>query len=220
MKQFLCVLMLATGMSPVAFAQQKNTQETPKKTFELPGNYITTRFYFDLGHGNQLQLGLKIREDLDQIGNIDSLIHLFLLDLTPFIDSPVRRTDQQEDRLYYPDAGDRKELRIRQYTPQGSSYLLQQGVVSTLKLQQDTIHILAPVGPASANKWEILVIINEISQLPVLLNTGINDKIIFLRKNIHSTWTSNNKDRLTLDKAPDISEVLPGGATSPKQRPA
>jgi hypothetical protein len=220
--------MLVASIAGNLFAQDGNTQGPLKKTFELPPNSITRRFYIELHQGNEIQLGLMSIRDLHYVGNLDSLIRVCLQDLAPFKDSlSDELTSKKID--YTVSASGRKEIRIRQFAPRGSSYLLQDGTVSALKLEQDTIHILAPVIlPPDVSKarpreqghqFEINIVLNRIFELPSLIGTGIQGKIDTLKKSVDEyftradwTWSPGKNGRMHLKKDPDVSEEHDAGA--------
>lgn len=222
MKQFFCTLMLAASITGNLFAQEGNTQEPLQKTFELPPNAINRRFYIELHQGNEIQIGLMSIRDLHYIGNLDSLIRQCLQDLAPFKDSlSDELTSKKIDYVIGPSG--RKEIRIRQNAPRGSSFLLQDGNVSALKLEQDTIHILATVTlPAGVSgkkprerqhRFEVNIVLNRLFELSSLMGTGIQGKIDTLKKSVDEyftrtdwEWTRGKNGRMHMKKDPDISE--------------
>ena len=107
MKKVSIVLMLLTSITGSLCAQTKDESD---KTFQIPENIIINRrFYINLDKGNQLQIELTDITDLERIANIDSLLKVFIEDITPLKDSiadPL--TSKRID--YVTDAQGRKKL--------------------------------------------------------------------------------------------------------------
>jgi len=220
MKPFLCLLMLVTCIKGALYAQQMPS----KKTFGLPGNYINRRFYFELHQGNEIQLGLKSLKDLDAIGDLDSLIRVCLRDLAPFKDTLADELASKKID-YSIDASGRKEVRIQQTLPTGSSFLLQTDGMAALKLEQDTLHILAPVNGSAASsgsgephRFEVTILVNGIAELPRIMGADIKGKVEMLRRSMDGQetktawhWDAGPNRRLHLKQDPDISEGYEDG---------
>jgi hypothetical protein len=123
---------------------QKTTQPSPEdRLFEPPANSIGLNYRIDLGAGNILQIDLANGYDLhrDGLANIDSILNRFLDDMQAFRDSiadplTVKHID------YLLDTSGNPKLRIRQYHPVASSFLLDRNGPSILRVEQDTIRIL------------------------------------------------------------------------------
>ena len=123
---------------------QKTTQPSPGDgLFEAPANSIGINYRINLGAGNILQIDLANGYDLhrDGLANIDSILNRFLDDMRAFRDSigdplTVKHID------YLLDTSGKPKLRIRQYHPVASSFLLDRGGPSILRVEQDTIRIL------------------------------------------------------------------------------
>src|SRR5882762_1072125 len=143
MQKTMLFLMLLGGIQASVCAQVRLSTRTSNadKTFEMPPNKIDRQFLIDLGKGNKMQVELDNWDDLDHFLNIDSMLRVFLRDMEPFKDSlsnelAVKRID------YVSDSSGRKKIRIRQYLPQASSYLIDKGEVAALKLEQDTVNFV------------------------------------------------------------------------------
>jgi hypothetical protein len=230
MKQFLIALMLIAGINGTLIAQQPDNAVRPSRTFDLAPTYINRRFYIDLQQGNEIQIGLRSIKDMTYIGDLDSLIRVCLRDLAPLNDSLADElTSKRIDYTIRPSG--RKEIRFRQYAPKGSSFVLQQGELSALKLEQDTIHILATVSrpvPLPENKseqesdrYEVTILINELSALPRLMQHSLKGKIDTLKEavrgfstNSNWEWVEGKNRRLYLKQAPAISEAYNMGAVA------
>ena len=131
--------MLLTGITGSLCAQSTNKAD---QAFEVPGNIVfNRRFMIDLGKGNKLTMDLSDITDLDRLANMDSLLSLFLQDIAPLKDSladplSVKRID------YVTDAQGRKKIRIQQWQPKGSSYLISKGELASLRTGQDTVNLI------------------------------------------------------------------------------
>src|SRR5579863_3919394 len=142
MQKTVIVLMLLISITADLYAQSEAKSE---KAFGIPpGVLINRRFYIDLGKGNKLKIELTDITDMQAITNIDSILRVFALDLTPLKDSlndplTTKRID------YVTDAQGRKKIRIQQFPPKGDSYLLNNGDLSSLKVNQDTINIIGVI---------------------------------------------------------------------------
>ncbi|MES1250201.1 MAG: hypothetical protein ABUL46_05920, partial [Chitinophaga rupis] len=224
MKQLLCALMLITGINGTLIAQQTDNIVRPSRTFDLAPTYINRRFYIDLQQGNEIQVGLRSIKDMAYIGDLDSLIRVCLRDLAPLKDS---LTDELTSKRidYTIQASGRKEIRFRQSAPNGSSFVLQQGELSALKIEQDTIHILATVSRPEnksgqeTDRYEVMILVNELSALPRLMERSLKGKVDTLKLAVQGFFTNSNWEwvggrnrRLHLKQAPSISEAYNMGA--------
>jgi len=190
------------------------------KVFELPPHSIEKKFRIDLGKGNQLFIEMGAMSDVYRLGNIDSLLLVFLGDMKAFRDSlsdplTIKRID------YAMDLSGRKRIRIQQSRAPGSSFLLEKGELAGLKLEQDTIHIqLASVAPAGGKgaavggiRYDRLsFIINQYSELESFVTAGLNAKLALLQhavrnKNPGYHWTDRERSSY-MDADPTISTAV------------
>lgn len=195
MKRTFSVLMLFISILPELCAQTKSKED---KAFEIPEDVvINSRFYIDLEKGNKLTIEFTDISDLQKVSNIDSILTAFLNDLKPLKDSlsdPLasKRID------YVIDAQGRKKIRIQQYQPRGNSYLLNNGDLSSLKINQDTINIIGVItNPVKAKQkislthpryFHLLFYLNNADELATYTNGLLNEKITTLQNNLHSKW--------------------------------
>jgi hypothetical protein len=124
-------------------ARQSNQPSPGDRLFEPPAYSIGINYRINLGAGNILQIDLANGYDLhtDGLANIDSILNRFLDDMQAFRDSigdplTVKHID------YLVDTSGNPKLRIRQYHPVASSFLLDHNGPSILRVEQDTIRIL------------------------------------------------------------------------------
>src|SRR5687768_2976346 len=133
MNKFICLLMLFTSITGTVFAQENSIGV--KNPFDLPDNHAKRRFTIDLGSGNKMQIEVSAMDDVRYFANMDSIIRAFLKDITPLKDSladPLtsKRIDHTTDSM------DRTMISFRQFRPASSDFLVQDGEVAALKLQQ------------------------------------------------------------------------------------
>src|SRR5438477_3466682 len=174
MKKLFTVLMLFISILPGLYAQSTSKED---KAFEIPDNIIiNSRFYIDLEKGNKLTIELTDISDLQKISNVDSLLMAFINDVKPLKDSlsdPL--TSKRID--YVTDAQGRKKIRIQQHQSKGDNYLLNNGELSSLKINQDTINIIGVIAnPSKARQnkvslrnpryYHLLFYLNNIDELP------------------------------------------------------
>ena len=135
-----------------------------------------------LDRGNRLRIDLANGYDLHTFENIDSLLMIFLGDLKLLRDSlsdpmTVKRID------YLIDTSGHKKLRIRQYRPPGTSFLVDGNEPALLKIQQDTIYIMLVTRSeegktARGLRYDRLCFfLNRYSELDAYIANGLNETI-------------------------------------------
>lgn len=211
MKKTICLWMLISSITGVVCAQEKKAVTNEDKTFELPANKITRRFWIELNKGNKMQVELVNIDDLEQIGNVDSLVRMFLQDLSPLKDSLsdelcYKRID------YVIDAKARK-IRIYKGRSNSSSYLIQQGEVAALKLEQDTIHLLGRVN--NGHPYRLSFFVNNWNELGTYADGRLNDKLHTLGTKYNTDWKRGEDGRMHLTKDYLISAKQNRGYLSP-----
>jgi hypothetical protein len=146
-KTVFALLGLLLSIAGNLYAQENNQQQGKKRLsaedrlFEAPSNSISFQYRIKLGKGNILRIDLANGYDIYNFRNIDSLLTVFLIDMEAFHDSladplTVKHID------YLIDTSSKKKVRIRQYRPAATSYLLAGAEPSILRIEQDTIRIL------------------------------------------------------------------------------
>lgn len=195
MKKMITLVVLMISITTQLFAQLA-TQED--KTYELPsGIVVNRRFFIDLGKGNKLTLELTDISDLKSITPIDSVLRVFLSDITPLKDSladPL--TSKRID--YVTDAGGKKKIRFQQFSPKGSNFLLDHGDLSSLKISQDTINIIGVIDhPYKANQkislthhryYHLVFYLNNINELRGYMQGTLSEKLQALQNNKKEKW--------------------------------
>ena len=222
MKKVIIVSMLFISILPDLFAQSKSKTDD---AFEIPSNIIMNRrFYFDLGKGNKLQIELTDITDLHRISNIDSLLKVFVNDITPLKDSLLDPyTSKRID--YVTDAKGRKKVRLQQFQPKGDNYLLNNGEPSSLKISQDTINIIGiiPNPPKPSQKislthpryFHLLFYLNNLGELAGYMGGTLTEKIAAVQNNVNTKWPLIlGSDSHYLEKDKTISADQPKGFTS------
>jgi len=219
MKRTICLMMLITSITATSFAQNNPTKSD--KTFDLPTGHASRRFTVDLGKGNKMQIELSDIEDLNRFANMDSVIRVFLADIEPLKDSLgdellSKRID------YTTDSMGRKKIRIQQFKPRGSSFLLSNGEVAALKLEQDTIHFIGTVSYTAKytlrkaftelRYYRVSFFLNDLADLTTYMDGSLSKKILAMQKTIRPAWnTTNNKGTAYLKADPSITAKLPKG---------
>ena len=204
MKKITSLLVLVTSITLSAIAQQEPVLSNTEKTFDVPANALNRRFAVDLGKGNKMQVELSDIADLDRFKNIDSLLRIFLQDILLLKDS---LTDELSSKRidYVTDELGRKKIRIQQFKPKGSSYLLQAAELAALKLEQDTVNFIGTklyterstlLRPFSEIRYyRLSFFVNQLSDLNNYLDAGLNEKISAIKKNEKARWIRDKEGR-------------------------
>jgi hypothetical protein len=202
MKKIISLLMLVMSITGTAIAQGETIISHTDRIFNMPADYPKRSFTVDLGKGNKMQIELTDLEDLGRFKNIDSLLRIFLQDIIPLKDSlsdelASKRIDYLTDEL------GRKKIRIRLSKPDGASFLLQQGNISALKLEQDTVifsgsyvykitsTLLKPF--TEVRYYRLSFFVNNISDLNGFSSAGLNEKISAIQKNKKARWVKGDE---------------------------
>ncbi len=187
--------MLSMSILAELCAQSKSKED---KAFEVPENIIMNRrFYIDLEKGNKLTIEVTDITDLQRIANIDSILKVFANDLTPLKDSlsdPL--TSKRID--YVTDAQGRKKVRILKYASKGDNYLLNNGELSSLKINQDTINIIGVISnpPKPKQKislqnpryYHLVFYLNNFNELADYMNGTLIQKISTIQNKVNGRW--------------------------------
>ncbi|HEV3324026.1 MAG TPA: hypothetical protein VG052_00425 [Puia sp.] len=178
----LSLLLSAAG----TLCAQDNDRPSPgDRLFNPPPQAIGINYQVQLGNGNILRIDLANGYDLRFFKNIDSLLMVFLNDMKAFRDSltdplTVKHID------YLIDTSGKKKLRIRQYRPAATSFLLDSSEPALLRIEQDTIRILlvsAAPGRAEGRTVKglrydrLCFFVNHYSELESCISSGLNDEI-------------------------------------------
>ena len=213
MKKVTCFLMLLLSITGTLYAQQNTSASNEDRIFDVPEQEISKRFLISLDKGDKMQVELVDMRDLARVGNIDSLLKIFLKDLAPLKDSlsdelSVKRID------YVMEPPAAKKLRFRQFRPAGTSYLVQQGEVAALKLEQDTVHFIGMVpvpGKKTVHRFRISFFVNQLNDLTTYTDGRLQAKLVSLRENVHSDWVKDEKGMMRIRKDYTIASSLSGG---------
>ena len=197
MKKTVIVLMLLVSI-PVTLCAQIKTSNKSDKAFDVPGNIIMVRrFYIDLGKENKLKIELTDLSDLQRIANMDSLLQAFKEDMASLKDSFLNPlTSKKVD--YVRDAKGRKKIRFQQFQPQGATFLLNNGELSSLRTEQDTINIIGvitdppkakdDISKTNPRYYHLTFYLNNIEELADYMNGSLNEKIKTIQDNISGKW--------------------------------
>jgi len=199
MKKFISLLMLVISINGKTIAQEEAPLTNADRIFNIPPGYLKRSFIVDLGKGNKMQIELSHIDDLKQFKNIDSLLHIFLQDMIPLKDSLA---DEMASKHidYLTDELGRKKIRIQLHKPGGSSFLLQQGNLSALKLEQDTVSFLGSyvytvtstiLKPFTEIRYyRLSFFVNQLSDLNSY--SGLNEKVNTIQENQKSRWVKGD----------------------------
>jgi len=213
MKKMICLLVLCCSIVELVCAQDREDQTNEDKTFELPAGKITRRFMVDLDKGNKMQIELTDIKVLAQIGNIDSLAGTFLESLAPLKDS--LSDELQNKRIdYVIESASAKKIRIRQSRTNSSSYVVQQGEVAALRLEQDTCNMTgsAVVGKGgTAPAYRISFFLNSWNELSSYADGRLNAHLQQLRQKHNTNWVRGKDGQMHLAQDYTISAKLGGG---------
>lgn len=206
-------MMLLISVSSNLFAQENNTD----KTFELDPNTITRIYFIDLDKGDKMKVELCNMDDLDAIGNLDSILRIFIQDIEPLKDSLADELSGKRID-YVIDPSGKNKLRIQQFAPIGSSYLVNQGSVAALKLEQDTLNLLlkanGTAGELFRNKkigshyFRVSFFVNNLSNLATYMDGRFQNSILELKKNADHVWIRGNDGVMHVKSSPKISSNL------------
>lgn len=214
--------MLSISITPNLCAQSGNNDDKP---FQIPTDVVINRkFYIDLEKGNKLEIELTDIKDLDRVSNIDSLLKVFIADITPLKDSlsdmlTAKRID------YVTDAQGRKKVRLQQFRPKGDNYIVNDGELASLKIAQDTINIIGVITnpPKPSQKisltkpryYHLMFYLNNIGELTGYMNGTLTEKIATIQNNVNTKWPlilGSGSHYLAGDK--NISADKPKGFTA------
>lgn len=213
MKTNIYFLVLFMSITGVLHAQENRPAANEDRIFDLPSGEINRRFLIALDKGDKMQVELVDMKDLARVGNIDSLLKIFIKDLAPLKDSlSDELTVKRIDYVMEPPAA--KKIRIRQVRPASASYLVQQGDVAALKLEQDTIHFIGVVPvpeTKSIHRYRISFFVNDLNNLSGYADGRLHARLVSLRENVHTNWVKDDKGMMHLQKDYTISSRLPGG---------
>ncbi|MGZ5253383.1 MAG: hypothetical protein ACXWV4_03410 [Flavitalea sp.] len=193
------ILMLLTGISGTTYAQEISASD---KLFDPSTNNANRRFFFDLGNGNKVRFELFDIKDLDLFSNMDSVIKVFLKDIEPLKDS--LSNEIQSRRIdYLTDEAGRARIRLHLHNQKGSAFVVDQGEISALKLEQDTIHFVGQVPfvadytlrkPFKASRnYRVSFFLNDVIDIADYSDGSINSKINTLKEKMHTTWVTTEK---------------------------
>jgi len=210
--------MLTTSITGTAFAQVN--QNKSNQVFDLDPKFASRKFIIDLGKGNKMQIELNNMDDLRRFENMDSVIRVFLKDIEPLKDSLgdellARRIDYTMDSL------GRSKIRIQRFSPTGSSYLINKGDVSAIKMEQDTINFLGSIkyttrstfikAITATRSYRLTFLLNNLSDLSTYLDGSLNQKIETLRDEYRNHWNAGDKQNFYLTGEPSITAKRPHG---------
>ena len=216
MKKIVYCLVLLASIHGNLCAQNARTPSGADKTFELAPVNLNQRFLIDLGKGNKMQVDLSGATYIQNLPDMDSLLRVFIHDIEPLKDSlQDELTTKRIDYVTGP--SERKKIRLQQFKPAGSSFVIDKGELAALKLEQDTVNFIGTYVPKIKEKflkpgynYRVSIFINRISELPALAGT-LNDKMESLKRNEDAKWRSGADGIWHSKNDHSISAKQPGG---------
>ena len=198
--------LLLLSITGVLCAQDSSYQQLPPedKIFTMPPFSIKRTYHADLGKGNRFQLEMGDPGDIDYLQNVDSILLVFLSDLKAFRDSltdplTVKRID------YLVESSGRKKLRLHQFRPAASTFLLDGEEPARLRLRQDTIYILLLSAHGKTTHYDRFgFFINQYDQLENLVTTGLNEKVRLMKDG--GKWRNRIGQYATNETDPSVTE--------------
>ena len=194
MKRSFVLFMLFTSITAVLCAQSNQSD----KSFEVPANVIINRrFNIDLGKGNKVKIELTDMADFERVANIDSLVQDYLTDIAALKDSFADPfTSKRIDHIT--DAQGRKKIRFQQFQAKGSSFLLNNGDLSSLRTEQDTIHIIGTIvnAPKTIDRvsisnqrlYHFTFYLNDINELKNYVGGALKEKMNTIQNHVNDKW--------------------------------
>jgi hypothetical protein len=192
MKRIFCLLVLLSGTLVNLCAQSGN------KAFEVPEYIIFNRkFTFNLDNKNKMVMWLSDIKDLDRLTNLDSLLEVFLKDITPLKDSLADELSAKHID-YLTDVRNRKKIHLVQYPLRGSSFLVDDNGLASLRTAQDTINIIGIIpdpakpmdktNPKRPRYYSLSFYLNDWNEIKNYMNGELNTKMKTLQRNINGKW--------------------------------
>ena len=204
------MLMLAESITGELYAQKSSAENI----FEIPANTITKVFFVDLGKENKIKIELVNQDDLRSLSNLDSILQVFIQDLEPLKDSLT--DDLRSKRIdYLIEPSGKNKIRIMQFTPTGSSYLVNGGSVAALKIAQDTVNILLKANGGiekmfrkkipGFHYYRVSFFINNLSDLANYRDGHLQNIIRKVEKSASDKWVGGKDGMMHVKSEPTIS---------------
>ena len=210
MKKNLAAMVLIISITVNLYGQKK----AEVNIFELPPDKISRIFFIELDKGNKIRFELTDPEDLQTIYNIDSVLQVFIQDIEPLKDSLAN--ELLSKRIdYIIDATGKNKIRIQQFAPVGSTYLVNRGDIAALKLAQDTINIISKTkdnikrmsnkNTAHFHYYRISIFLNNLNDLTRYMGGQLQNQITEVQQKAATKWVSGKDGMMHLKTDPLIS---------------
>ncbi len=198
-------------------------QTASNKVFDIAQGSINRVFSIELDKGEKMKFELNELADLDRIDNIDSVIRLFLQDIEPLRDSladelKTRRID------YLVDAAPGNKVRLQQFSPTGNSYLVNNGAVAALKLEQDTVYIIIQAPGAAlvpfkkqangVHYFRVSFYLNSLGNLTGYMGGRLQESVRDIKKHADGKWARGKAGIMYSRSQPAISSNFTKGQTT------
>lgn len=215
-------MVLIASISSHLFAQEVS-DITSSDPFGIPANSIKRKFIILLDKGNSMQVELTSLDELDQLKNLDSIVQTFVQDIVPLKDSLSDELLSKKIE-YIIDVNSAKRIRIQKFQPAGSSFLVNNGEASLLKLAQDTIVLTGKIQGnvngvffrklSGFHYYRVSFLLNNLNDLSAYMDGMLNEKIKILNdNNLNRNWTKSSDGTTSLKNNPSIRASTPNGYT-------
>lgn len=192
---------MALAISAAAPLCAQSPSGKSDETFSVPSYIVMNRkFFITLENNNRVQIELTDITDLRRLNNMDSLLQVFVNDIEPLKDSLADAfTSKRID--YITDAGNRKKIRLQQSAQKGTAYFLMQGELSSLRTEQDTVHIIGIITnpPVPQEKislvhpryYHLTFYLNDFTEISSFMHGILAEKIKTLQNSVNEKWGSS-----------------------------
>lgn len=143
-------LLLSTALIAISLQGKLCAQETPKvklskteSNFNMDPERVRNRHWVSLPKDEKMLVELHAPDDYKLISNLDSLLSVFLSDISFYKDSLDGKGNARIDYAFTLNAGVRK-IRFKKYSPDGELFISRQSDIAQLKIEQDTVRIVFP----------------------------------------------------------------------------
>lgn len=167
-----------------------------KELFSPNRSMLKHKFTIHLRNENKLVAELLSMDQLPQLSNLDSLVTIAITEIAPLQDSMQKELNNYSI-IYLVDTNGSKKISITSYPPKSENFLLKDGEVSLLKIEQDTLSIIImdkktrkirpgkfdfveqdALKPTLENTFYVVtILVNNLADIPSFLNGSINQTL-------------------------------------------
>lgn len=215
MLAFSCLPIIVPAQNYATPGAKEKREGRTEQIFGRGADNLNHKFEIHLTKGNRVLVELTSMKDLPAVMNLDSLFAEVLKDLAPLKDS-VQNELLAKKIDFIIDTNGSKRLRIINYPTSGSTFLVKDGDVSSLKIEQDTVRVkghlksftkrlllyLFPYKMIREQRhWQATFLINDLSQIPQYLNGVLNNTMKRIAEEyiIRSKWTAGKDKKMRMN---------------------